>query len=129
MFCLRCKYFFTFLTFPTPPSSMDFPAIKLLCLEQRDCSLEDHTRDFLDLVCLTHYLAHLLRPLGRFCSVCGVSAGHNELSFTIYHEEAETQSPEPSPPNPPHSPLCTERTPEPTAAIDCRFIKYARQKD
>ncbi len=35
---------------------MDFPAVQLLCLEQKDHSLEDHTRDFLDLACLTHFL-------------------------------------------------------------------------
>lgn len=34
---------------------MDLPAVKLLCLEQRNRSLMDHTQDFLDLVCLTHY--------------------------------------------------------------------------
>ncbi|XDV40107.1 hypothetical protein PO909_009248 [Leuciscus waleckii] len=34
---------------------MDLPAIQLLCLEKLDRSLEDHTREFLDLVCLTHY--------------------------------------------------------------------------
>ncbi|KAF4110611.1 hypothetical protein G5714_007642 [Onychostoma macrolepis] len=30
-------------------------AVQLLCLEQMDRSLEDHTRDFLDLACLTHF--------------------------------------------------------------------------
>lgn len=34
---------------------MDLPAVHLLLLEQGDRSLEDHMRDFLDLVCLTHY--------------------------------------------------------------------------
>ncbi|KAF4115831.1 hypothetical protein G5714_003320 [Onychostoma macrolepis] len=34
---------------------MDLPAVQLLCLEQMDRSLEDHTRDFLDLACLTHF--------------------------------------------------------------------------
>ncbi|ROL49044.1 hypothetical protein DPX16_16659 [Anabarilius grahami] len=31
------------------------PAVALLCLEQRDRSLESHTLDFLELACLTHY--------------------------------------------------------------------------
>ncbi len=35
---------------------MDLPAVQLLCLEQKDRSLEDHTRDFFDLACLTHFL-------------------------------------------------------------------------
>lgn len=30
---------------------MDIPAVRLLLLEQGDCSLEDHSRDFLDLAC------------------------------------------------------------------------------
>lgn len=34
---------------------MDLPAVHLLLLEQGDHSLEYHMRDFLDLVCLTHY--------------------------------------------------------------------------
>ncbi len=34
---------------------MDLPAVQLLCLEQLGHSLEDHTRDFLDLACLTHF--------------------------------------------------------------------------
>lgn len=39
---------------------MDIPAEHLHLLEQMDRSLEDHTRDFLDLGCLTHYLDHSL---------------------------------------------------------------------
>lgn len=35
---------------------MDIPAV-LLLLEQGGCSLEDHTWDSLDLVCLIHYPA------------------------------------------------------------------------
>ncbi|ROI15684.1 hypothetical protein DPX16_20222 [Anabarilius grahami] len=31
------------------------PAVSLLCLEQKDRSLEEHTMDFLELACLTHY--------------------------------------------------------------------------
>ncbi|ROL51942.1 hypothetical protein DPX16_19461 [Anabarilius grahami] len=34
---------------------MDIPAVALLCLEQTDRSLESHTRDFLELACLTHF--------------------------------------------------------------------------
>ncbi len=35
---------------------MDIPAVNLLCLEQKDRSLEDHKREFLDLALQTHYL-------------------------------------------------------------------------
>ncbi len=34
---------------------MDLPAVQFLCLEQKDRSLEDHKRDFLDLACLTRH--------------------------------------------------------------------------
>ncbi len=34
---------------------MDNPNIALLCLEQGDRPLEDHTQDFLHLACLSHY--------------------------------------------------------------------------
>lgn len=37
---------------------MDIPAVRVL-LVQEQCSLKDHTRDFLDLVCLTHSHTHL----------------------------------------------------------------------
>lgn len=35
-----------------------YAAVSFLPLDQGDCSLKDHTRDFLDLVCLTHYPHH-----------------------------------------------------------------------
>ncbi len=34
---------------------MDLPAVQLLCLEKQDRSMEDHTKDFLDLASLTHF--------------------------------------------------------------------------
>ncbi len=45
--------FFFFLAFCFFPV-MDIPAVLFPCLGQGDHSLEDHTRDFLDLVHLTH---------------------------------------------------------------------------
>lgn len=35
---------------------MDLPAVQLLCPEQEDHPLEDHTRDFIQLMCQMHYL-------------------------------------------------------------------------
>lgn len=37
-----------------------YAAFSFLQLDQGDCSLKDHTMDFLDLVCLTHYPDHSL---------------------------------------------------------------------
>lgn len=48
------------------------PTVHLLLPEQGDHSLEDHTRDFLDLVCLTHY---------PYCLLC-----------VFYHTELIEQS-------------------------------------
>lgn len=45
-------FFVCLFCFSPLPSQMDLPAVQLLCLEQQDRSLEDHTVDFLDLVCL-----------------------------------------------------------------------------
>ncbi|KAA0720500.1 hypothetical protein E1301_Tti016792 [Triplophysa tibetana] len=39
---------------------MAFPTIKLICLEQGDLTLEDNTRDFLDLACLTNFPDRLI---------------------------------------------------------------------
>lgn len=39
---------------------MDIPAIHLLLLEKGKHFFKDHTRDFLDLACLTHYPDHPL---------------------------------------------------------------------
>lgn len=74
--------------FSLSPSQMDLPAIQLHCLEQKDRSLENHTKDFLDLVYLTHFpncllcafnisslsKALLSRSLRGFCHFCGVGA-------------------------------------------------------
>lgn len=35
---------------------MNIPTVKLLCLEQEDRSLKDHTREVLNLAYQTHYL-------------------------------------------------------------------------
>lgn len=48
---------------------MDLPAGKMICLETGDRSLEDHTRDFLDLLC-RHY---------PDCAVEGTPNGPREL--------------------------------------------------
>lgn len=43
--------------------NVDMPAaVCLLLLEQGDRSLEDHVRDFLSLVCLTHYPVFSITP-------------------------------------------------------------------
>lgn len=39
---------------------MDLPAIQLLCHEQKEQSLEDHTRKFIDLTCHTTFPHHSL---------------------------------------------------------------------
>lgn len=41
---------------------IDLPAVRLLLLEQEERSLEDHTKDFPDLACLTHYPDRSLLP-------------------------------------------------------------------
>ncbi len=58
VFC--CIFPYVYFYFSSSSPGMDLPAVQLLCLEQIDRSLEDHTRDFLDLVCLTHFLDHSL---------------------------------------------------------------------
>ncbi|KAF4105376.1 hypothetical protein G5714_013038 [Onychostoma macrolepis] len=59
---------------------MALSAVQLLYLEQMDRSLEDHTRDFFDLACLTHfpdrslcvfYISSLSERLPLVCSVAG----------------------------------------------------------
>lgn len=37
---------------------MDLTAVLLLLLDRGDLALKDHTKDFLDLVCLTYYPDH-----------------------------------------------------------------------
>ncbi|ROJ62428.1 Follistatin-related protein 4 [Anabarilius grahami] len=53
---------------------MDIPAVCLLLLKQGDRSLEDHTRDFLDLACLTHYLCYTMSLLVQPSSKCSSSS-------------------------------------------------------
>ncbi|ROL55579.1 hypothetical protein DPX16_7519 [Anabarilius grahami] len=106
----------------SPLFTMDLPAI------QR--KLEEHTKNFLDLVCLTHYpdrslcvfyntslreqsKAHLLGvgPRGYFTAFVKWALVNKASAFTIF-PTSPTLDPEPSQPPPTH---CTERTPEPTA--------------
>ncbi|ROK87094.1 hypothetical protein DPX16_10234 [Anabarilius grahami] len=118
---------------------MDFPAVALLCLEQRDCSLESHTRDFLELVCLTHYPDSLLcvfyisglseqsrarlpgsGPCEDFAELVKWVLVNNMSSFTVCSAEDELTSPAPTP-APPETSLPppvsepTEMLHEPTA--------------
>ncbi|ROL49257.1 hypothetical protein DPX16_16872 [Anabarilius grahami] len=77
---------------------MNLPAFQLLCLEQRDCSLEEHTKDFLHFACQTHFPDHSLcsfyyagllgthssgRSQEKFHSIRGVGAG--EQQFPVFH--------------------------------------------
>ncbi len=55
--CFFCDVFVSFL--PLSSVTMDNPNVALLCLEQRDRSLETHTRSFFG-VGLTHYPDRLL---------------------------------------------------------------------
>ncbi len=116
---------------------MEFPAVQLLCLEQMDRSLEDHTRDFLDLTCLTHFLNRSLctfyiTSLSERCKACLPANGPKEnfaacvewvlesngLFFSICPaEDNSIPTPDPEPSQP--SPSCyTECSPEPTAATE-----------
>ncbi len=120
---------------------MGQPAVQLLCLEQQDRPLEDHTSDFIDLACLTHFPDRLLcvfhiTSLSQRCKV-RLPAGspkenfaacvewvleNNGLFFSICPAEDNsrpTTNPEPSQPSPSH---CTECSPEPTAAAESESI-------
>lgn len=67
---------------------MDLPDVILLCLEQRDCSLVEHTVNFINVARQTHYLDSSLcvfyrvslNDFGRkLCRLCGVGDGLREL--------------------------------------------------
>ncbi len=116
---------------------MDIPAVQLLCLEQQDRSLEDHTRDFLDLACLTHFpdrslCAFYITSLSERCKARLPANGpkenfaacvewvleNNGLFFSVCPVEdnsSPTPDTEPIQPSPSRS---TECLPEPTAAAE-----------
>lgn len=93
---------------------MDIPAVQLLCLEQGDHSLKDHTRDLIELANLTTFLvpgklvvsvpqASLLENNGLYFSVCSAK------------EDISSGSPTPNPePSQPPSLQCMEQSPKPT---------------
>lgn len=104
---------------------MDLLAVQLLCLEQEQRSFEDHTKDFLDLACLTNFSDHSLcafsknslnehtkarllgdDPLGNFGMFVEWVLVNSGLDFTICPAEEDTE-PSQMPPKP-----CTEHTPE-----------------
>ncbi|XP_073699617.1 uncharacterized protein [Garra rufa] len=115
---------------------MDLPAVQLLCLKQQDRSLEDHTRDFLDLACLTHfpdrslsvfYHASLSEPCKArlpangpredFAAFVEWALESNGLYFSVCPVQEDLSSPTPDPePSQLSSPRSTEHKPEPTAA-------------
>ncbi len=111
---------------------MDNPNVALLCLEQRDRSLETHTRDFLELACLTHYPDRSLcvfyifslsewskarlpgkGPWDNFAACVEWVLENNGLYFSICPAE-DISSPTPKPVTSQPSSLCTEISPEPT---------------
>ncbi len=116
-------------------------AVQLLCLEQQDHPLEDHTRDFIDLACLTHFPDRSLcvfhiTSLSQQCKVHLPAGGpkenfaacvewvleNNGLFFSVCPAEDNsrpTTNLEPSQPSPSH---CTECSPEPTAAAESESI-------
>lgn len=57
---------------------MDLVAVQILLLSQGDCSLEEHTQDFLDLLHLIHYAD--ARPSGDISRVCGLGASSSSSS-------------------------------------------------
>ncbi len=110
---------------------MDIPAVQLLCLEQQDRSLEDHTRDFLDLACLKHFPDRSLgifyiTSLSERCKARLPANGpeenfvewvleRNGLYFSICPTEEVISSPTHEPETSQPSSRCTELLPEPTA--------------
>ncbi|ROI62437.1 hypothetical protein DPX16_5110 [Anabarilius grahami] len=108
---------------------MDLPAVQLLFLKQKEQSLEDHTRTFLDLGHLTNFPDRLLcvfyysnlhewskvRLREYFAVFVEWVLVNNGSAFTICPGEdnitSPTLDPEPSQP----SPHCTDTMPEPTA--------------
>ncbi len=98
------------------PVTMDNPNVALLCPEQRDHSLETHTRDFLELVCLTHYpdcslCVFYISSLSEWSKACLPGSGprdnfaacvewvleNNGLYFSICPADEDIFSPTPKP--------------------------------
>ncbi len=112
---------------------MGEPAVQLLCLEQQDRPLEDHTRDFIDLACLTHFpdrslCVFYITSLSEWCkarlpadgpkenfAACVEWVLENNGLFFSEDNSSPTPDPEPSQPSPSR---CTECSPEPTAAAE-----------
>ncbi len=113
---------------------MDLPAVQLLCLEQRDRSLEDHTRDFLNLACLTHfpdrslcvfYISSLSErckarlpangPKEDFAAFMEWVLENNGSPLTVCPSEEDISSPTHVPETSQLSSRCTESLPEATA--------------
>ncbi|XP_016124666.1 uncharacterized protein [Sinocyclocheilus grahami] len=109
-------------------------AIQLLCLEQQDCSLEDHTRDFVDLACLTHFpdcslcifyhtsLSERCKarlptngPKEDFAAFVEWVLERNGLCLSVCPAEEDISSPTHEPETSQPSSRCTEQMPEPTA--------------
>ncbi|KAI2666632.1 APO protein 3, mitochondrial [Labeo rohita] len=84
---------------------MNDPAVLILLLEQGDCSLEDHTEDFVFLANYTHYPDN--------CLYSFYFAGLNTTTQAQLSGDDDT-SPPPDPVPRPPSPCSTERQPEPT---------------
>lgn len=105
---------------------MDLPAIQLLCLKKLDRSLENHTREFLDLVCLTHYSdcsqskarLPVNGPSEDFAAYVVWVLVISGSEFTIDPEEDITSpTPDSEPSQTP--PRCVDMTPEPIADGEC----------
>ncbi|XP_026059300.1 vegetative cell wall protein gp1-like [Carassius auratus] len=101
---------------------MAIPAVRLLCLEQLDRSLEDHTRDFLDLACLTHFpdrsKARLPAnsPQEDFATFVEWVLEKNGSAWTISTAEEDNSIPTPDPET--SQPPSRHMVPEPTAAAE-----------
>ncbi|XP_067228248.1 interferon-induced very large GTPase 1-like [Chanodichthys erythropterus] len=113
---------------------MALPAVHLLCLEQGDRSLEQHTSDFLQLACLTHFRDRSLciyyrtglserskaripagGPTEDFAAYVEWVLVNNNSPFTIGPAEDDTSTtPHPETNHPP-STTCTMEKREPTA--------------
>ena len=106
---------------------MEIPGVRLLCLEQLDRSLEDHTRDFFDLACLTDFPDRALSafyyaglserckarlpangPREDFAAFVEWVLEQNGSPFTVCPAEEEISSPTPDPETSQPSPRCTE---------------------
>lgn len=121
------------------------PTVQLLLLEQEGRSLEDHTRDFVDLthlirypnscLCMFYYVGLTTAtktklsghdPRGSFAAFMEWLLEQNGLYFAICPAEEDISSPTPEPETSQPSSGCTELKPEPTAdresepyVIDC----------